>query len=85
ALFSIGVQSVQVLTQTRMLSIDPSARSRLNTVIIVGSFIGGAVGSALAGVLWPLGGWPLLMVAAATVTGFALTLWLAHRTRALVR
>lgn len=85
ALFSIGLQSVQVLTQTRMLSIDPSARSRLNTVIIVGSFIGGAVGSALAGVLWPLGGWPLLMVAAATVIGFALTLWLVHRTRALVR
>lgn len=83
ALFSIGLQSVQVLTQTRMLSIDPSARSRLNTVIIVGSFIGGAVGSALAGVLWPLGGWPLLMVAAATVIGFALTLWLVHRTRAL--
>jgi predicted MFS family arabinose efflux permease len=85
ALFSVGLQSVQVLTQTRMLSIDPSARSRLNTVIIVGSFIGGAIGSALAGVLWPLGGWPLLMVAAATVTGFALTLWLVHRTRALVR
>ncbi len=83
ALFSIGLQSVQVLTQTRMLSIDRSARSRLNTVIIVGSFIGGAIGSALAALLWPLGGWPTLMIAAATVIGFALTLWLVHRTRVL--
>jgi predicted MFS family arabinose efflux permease len=83
ALFSIGLQSVQVLIQTRVLSIDRSARSRLNTVVIVGGFIGGAIGSALAGSLWPLGGWPVLTIAAATVTGFALTLWLVHRTRAL--
>jgi predicted MFS family arabinose efflux permease len=83
ALFSIGLQSVQVLTQTRMLSIDRSARSRLNTVIIVGSFIGGAAGSALAGLVWPIGGWPVLMIAAACVAGFALTLWLVHRNRAL--
>jgi predicted MFS family arabinose efflux permease len=83
ALFSIGLQSVQVLTQTRMLSLDPSARSRLNTVIIVGNFLGGAVGSALAGLVWPLGGWPILMVVAACVTGFALTLWLVHRNRVL--
>jgi predicted MFS family arabinose efflux permease len=83
AVFSIGLQSVQVLIQTRMLSIDPSARSRLNTVIIVGNFIGGAAGSTLAGLIWPLGGWPALTIAAATVTGFALTLWLVHRTRVL--
>lgn len=83
AVFSVGVQSVQVLTQTRMLSIDASARSRLNTVIIVGNFIGGAIGSTLAGILWPLGGWPIVMIAAASVVGFALTLWLIHRHRAL--
>jgi predicted MFS family arabinose efflux permease len=82
ALFSIGLQSVQVLTQTRMLSIDRSARSRLNTVIIVGNFIGGAVGSAVAGLVWPIGGWPVLMITASCVAGFALTLWLVHRNRA---
>ena len=83
AAFSVGLQSVQVLVQTRMLSIDPSARSRLNTVVIVGNFIGGAAGSTLASLLWPLVGWPGLMIAAASVIGFALTLWLIHRTRAL--
>jgi len=83
AVFSIGVQAVQVLTQTRMLSIDGGARSRLNTVMIVGSFLGGAIGSTLAGIFWPLGGWPVLMIAAACVVGFALTIWLVHRTRVL--
>jgi predicted MFS family arabinose efflux permease len=83
AVFSIGLQAVQVLVQTRMLSIDPAARSRLNTVIVVGNFIGGAIGSTLAGIFWPLGGWPVLMIAAACVVGIALTIWLVHRTRAL--
>jgi hypothetical protein len=68
-----------------MLSIDSGARSRLNTVFIVGNFIGGAIGSALAGTFWQLGGWVLLMAAAAGVIGVALTTWLVHRTRALAR
>ncbi|WP_244259363.1 MFS transporter [Rathayibacter sp. VKM Ac-2759] len=81
--FSIGLQAVQVLAQTRMLSIDPAARSRLNTVYIVGNFAGGALGSALAGVLWQSGGWTALLLAAASVLGFALTVWAVQRTRAL--
>lgn len=84
AVFSIGVQAVQVLVQTRMLSINPSARSRLNTVFVVGNFIGGAIGSALAGIFWQAGGWPLLMIAAAVVTGISLTIWLTQRNRALI-
>ncbi|SMH43104.1 Predicted arabinose efflux permease, MFS family [Rathayibacter oskolensis] len=81
--FSIGLQAVQVLAQTRMLSIDPAARSRLNTVYIVGNFAGGALGSALAGVLWQSGGWAALLVVAAGVLGFAITVWAVQRTRAL--
>lgn len=83
AVFSVGLQGVQVLAQTRMLSIDPAARSRLNTVYIVGNFAGGAIGSALAGALWQTGGWTVLLVVAAAVLGFALTVWAAQRTRAL--
>lgn len=82
-LFSVGVQAVQVLIQTRMLTIDPGARSRLNTIFVVANFIGGAVGSALAGALWSVGGWPGLMIAAAVLIGFALTVWLGQRTRHL--
>jgi len=83
ALFSVGAQAVQVLAQTRMLSIDPAARSRHNTVFIVGNFIGGAVGSALAGTLWQAGGWPFVMVVAACLPGAALTVWAVQRRRAL--
>lgn len=83
ALFSVGIQSVQVLVQTRMLSLDPSARSRLNTVLVVGNFIGGAIGSALAGLLWSLGGWVAVMTAAAGIIGIALTIWFAQRKHGL--
>jgi len=83
AVFSVGVQSVQVLLQTRMLSIDPSARSRLNTVFVVVNFIGGAIGSALAGLVWPIGGWTGEMITGAVIVGIALTIWVVHRTRAL--
>lgn len=82
-IFSIGVQSVQVLLQTRMVSIDPAARSRLNTVLVVVNFIGGTIGSALAGLVWPLGGWTGVMITGAVILGIALTIWFAHRTRAL--
>jgi predicted MFS family arabinose efflux permease len=85
ALLSVGIQSAQVLLQTRMLSIDPGARSRLNTAFVVGNFVGGALGSALAGALWPVGGWTALMVAAACLVGVALTVWGVHRRRALVQ
>lgn len=85
AVFSVGVQAVQVLVQTRMLSIDPGARSRLNTVFVVGNFIGGAIGSALAGVFWQAGGWPLLMLAAAIVIGIPLAIWITQRNRALAK
>lgn len=83
AVFSVGVQTVQILAQTRMLSIDGTARSRLNTVFVVGNFIGGAIGSALAGSFWQIGGWPAVMLTAAVVIGFALTVWAVQRSRAL--
>lgn len=83
AVFSVGVQTVQILAQTRMLSIDGTARSRLNTVFVVGNFIGGAIGSALAGTFWQIGGWPAVMLTAAVVIGFALTVWAVQRSRAL--
>ncbi|WP_156808920.1 hypothetical protein [Arthrobacter sp. TB 23] len=73
-----------MLVQTRMLSIDPSARSRLNTVFVVDNFIGGSIGSTLAGVFWQAGGWPVLMIAAAVVTCIPLAIWFTQRNRALI-
>ncbi|MBW3069376.1 MFS transporter [Actinomyces sp. 594] len=83
ALFSVGIQVVQVMTQTRMLSIDPGARSRLNTLFVVGNFLGSSIGSALASALWGWGGWPLAMAGATAILLVALLAWLVQRRRAL--
>jgi len=79
AIFSVGIQGAQVLLQTRMLSIDPAMRSRLNTAFVVTNFVGGAIGSALASVLWDAGAWTALATAAATIIGIALVIWAVQR------
>ena len=48
----IGAQMIQVANQTRIFGLDPSARSRLNTVYMTIYFTGAAVGSALATIAW---------------------------------
>jgi predicted MFS family arabinose efflux permease len=82
-LLDVGVQAANVLNQTRLFAIDPAARSRLNTAFVTGNFIGGAVGSALASVLWGLGGWTAVTIGGAVLFGFALTVWAFHRRGAL--
>jgi predicted MFS family arabinose efflux permease len=78
-LLQAAIQAVNVLNQIRLFAIDPTARSRLNTAFVTGNFIGGAIGSALAGVLWQFGGWLAIMVAGAALIGFALIIWLTNR------
>jgi predicted MFS family arabinose efflux permease len=56
-LMDVGVQSGHVANQTRIYSLDPSARSRLNTVYMVTYFIGGALGSWLGAICWAYKGW----------------------------
>jgi predicted MFS family arabinose efflux permease len=81
-LFQAAVQAVNVLNQIQLFAVDPTARSRLNTAFITANFIGGAIGSALAGVLWQRGGWRAITFTAMGLTGFALVVWLAHRNSA---
>lgn len=78
-MLDISVQAVNVLNQTRLFSVDPAARSRLNTAFITSNFIGGAIGSALAGLLWEAGGWSAVMVGAGLQLVFALAVWLRFR------
>ncbi|MBO9049030.1 MFS transporter [Curtobacterium flaccumfaciens] len=83
-LLDVAVQAANVLNQTRLFSVDPAARSRLNTAFVTSNFIGGAIGSALASVLWNAGGWTAITIGAAVLTGFAATVWAVHRNRGLV-
>ncbi len=78
-LLDVAIQAVNVLNQTRVLSIDPAARSRLNTAFAVANFFGGAIGSSLAGLLWDRGGWYLMMLGAGLLIVLTLSIWGSQR------
>jgi predicted MFS family arabinose efflux permease len=80
----IAVQALGILNQTRMFAVSHEARSRLNTAYVTGNFLGGAIGSAAAGVLWSLGGWGAVAGAGAALSGFGLLVWALGRRSALV-
>jgi predicted MFS family arabinose efflux permease len=56
-LMDMGVQSIQVAEQSTVMALLPQSRSRINTLYMVGRFMGGAVGSALGAVAWSRFGW----------------------------
>lgn len=60
AVFPLGTQITQISNQYRVFAISgagAAARSRLNTVYVFTSFLGGAFGALLCSSLWPIGGW----------------------------
>lgn len=56
-LMDIGLQGSHVSNQSRVFSLIPEARSRLNTAYMFSYFIGGALGSWLGTWSWSLYGW----------------------------
>jgi predicted MFS family arabinose efflux permease len=71
-LMDLGVQSVQVAEQAKVISLLPEARSRLNAVYMVTRFIGGACGSLIGAAAWSASGWPGVCTAALSMTVLAL-------------
>ncbi|QRO01248.1 MFS transporter [Archangium violaceum] len=55
--FDLGVQITLVAHQTIVFGIDPAARSRLNAVLFVGTFIGMSIGAASGSLLLARWGW----------------------------
>jgi predicted MFS family arabinose efflux permease len=53
----VGAQMMQVGNQTRIFGLGAATRSRLNTIYMTMYFIGGALGSALAGLAWSRWSW----------------------------
>lgn len=83
AISTAAIQVVNVLCQIRLFAVDPGARSRLNTAFVTSNFIGGAIGSTLAGVLWQRGGWPTVTLGGIVLIAVALIVWLTQRKHAL--
>jgi predicted MFS family arabinose efflux permease len=68
----VGVQSGHVANQSRIYSLVPSARSRLNTFYMVTFFAGGALGSYCGPLGWKLWGWTGFCAFPLAAVGFAL-------------
>lgn len=51
---------------------------------MTGNFIGGAIGSAAASLLWPAGGWKAVTIAGAVLSCFALAVWALGRRGPLI-
>ncbi len=77
-LLDFGVQGHQIFAQQEIYSLVPEARARLNTVYMGTVFIGGAVGSALAGMLHSSDGWRGVMVFAAGACFVSFMIWAVH-------
>ncbi|RFP63951.1 MFS transporter [Hymenobacter lapidiphilus] len=54
----VGQQMAHISNQTRIFSLRPEARSRLNTVYMTACFIGASAGSLLGGIAWDHYQWP---------------------------
>lgn len=77
----IAVQGNLILGQTRLFGLSETERSRLNTAVVVFNFLGGALGSFLAGPLWAAGGWTAITVGSLALTLLALLIWAVSRHR----
>ncbi|MGX5817297.1 MFS transporter [Chitinophaga lutea] len=56
-LLDLGLQGVHVSNQTRIYSLLPEARNRMNTVYMTVSFIGTSLGSGIGLWVWDIGKW----------------------------
>jgi predicted MFS family arabinose efflux permease len=78
-LLDVTVQGVNILNQTRLFAVSPQARSRLNTAFVTCNFIGGALGSSAAALLWSAGGWTAVSLTGIGLSCFAFTVWAVGR------
>lgn len=80
-LIDLGVIGDQTLGRRAVNLIRSDAQGRLNGIYTGLFFVGGSVGSALAGIAWATGGWPLLCGISATFGALALGLSLRAESR----
>ncbi|MGF6232070.1 putative MFS family arabinose efflux permease [Inquilinus ginsengisoli] len=77
----IGVTGDQTLGRRAINLLRPEARGRLNGLFVGLFFLGGAVGSAAAGLAWAAGGWPLICLIGAAFGAAALVAGRLDRSR----
>ena len=71
----VGTQAQRILNQTRAFDLSAEARSRINTAYVAGNFVGAALGSLPAALLWSAGGWTAVTVTGGGLSLLALAFW----------
>jgi predicted MFS family arabinose efflux permease len=56
-LLDIGMQCIQLSNQASIFEVCPEASSRINTIFMTTYFIGGSLGTLLAGIAWKTNQW----------------------------
>ena len=56
-LVDLGMQALHITNQNIIFSKNPEARNRVNTIYMVGFFIGGAIGTTLGAIAWQYYSW----------------------------
>ena len=69
------VTAQRILNQTRAFALSDKARSRVNTAYVAGNFVGAALGSLAASLLWSTGGWTAVSITGGALSLLALLLW----------
>ncbi|MEV6847382.1 MFS transporter [Actinoplanes sp. NPDC051411] len=80
----VALQTQALLNRARLFALSHEARSRLNTALATGNFIGAAIGSAAATTLWSAGGWTAVTITGTALCCFALAVWTFGRRGPLV-
>ncbi|MFF0479100.1 MFS transporter [Streptomyces sp. NPDC004284] len=70
-LLVVGVSSCQVASQARIFTIGRAVAARVNTVFMLATFTGGALGSLAGSWLYAAHGWPAALLAAGACVGAA--------------
>jgi len=78
-MLDVGVTGDQTLGRRAINLLQPEARGRINGLFVGIFFLGGALGSALAGTVWDFGGWVAVCAAAAGFGMIALITGLVAR------
>ncbi|MEV4144916.1 MFS transporter [Amycolatopsis sp. NPDC049691] len=74
----LGVQGVQVANLSAIYALRPEARSRITMAYTGTYFLGGAVGSGVAGAAYAGGGWLAVCLAGGVFAVLALAAWALH-------
>ncbi|MDH6466436.1 putative MFS family arabinose efflux permease [Micromonospora sp. A200] len=83
-MIDVALQTQALLSRARLFALSHEARSRLNTALATGNFIGAAIGSAAATTLWSARGWTAVTITGTALCCFALIVWAMGRRGPLV-